>query len=585
MDAKPSSLRPILGYLRRHLALVAGGVVLLTLCNIFELVQPRILQGIVDDLTQGKATSRGILAGAGLLMLAGLGRSIFSFLQRIALVGTSRWIEYDIRNDLFRHLQRLPPSYYVTTKTGDLMSRATSDVNAVRMLLGLGVMLVFDTINLLGVSLFFMFNASPTLTLIAMTPLLVLPFIVRHFTGLIHERYEAVQDQLSRISARVQENFSGVRVVKAFVQEAAEVAAFGRLNDAYVRLALKEARIEIPFNPLLGFSAGLGVVLAVAVGGWMVARGQMTLGEYVAFDWYLTIATGPMAGFGVILTMFQKGKTSMGRLQEILSVTPEIADPADPVRPARIEGRVVLKNLTVRYPGADRAAVDGVSAEIPAGAFVAIVGPVGAGKSTLLHAIARLVRIPDGHILVDGIDVNRMALASLRDAIGMVPQDSFLFSETVRNNIAFGRTDATDAEIEAAAALAGIDEEIRRLPHGYAQLIGERGVTLSGGQRQRMTIARAILKDARILLLDNCLSSVDAETEERILRGLKTVLKGRTAIVVSHRISPIREADLILVMDEGRVVERGTHADLLAQGGDYAWLCRRQELETELEKA
>lgn len=585
MDAKPSSLRPILGYLRRHLALVAGGVVLLTLCNIFELVQPRILQGIVDDLTQGKATSRGILAGAGLLMLAGLGRSIFSFLQRIALVGTSRWIEYDIRNDLFRHLQRLPPSYYVTTKTGDLMSRATSDVNAVRMLLGLGVMLVFDTINLLGVSLFFMFNASPTLTLIAMTPLLVLPFIVRHFTGLIHERYEAVQDQLSRISARVQENFSGVRVVKAFVQEAAEVAAFGRLNDAYVRLALKEARIEIPFNPLLGFSAGLGVVLAVAVGGWMVARGQMTLGEYVAFDWYLTIATGPMAGFGVILTMFQKGKTSMGRLQEILSVTPEIADPADPVRPARIEGRVVLKDLTVRYPGADRAAVDGVSAEIPAGAFVAIVGPVGAGKSTLLHAIARLVRIPDGHILVDGIDVNRMALASLRDAIGMVPQDSFLFSETVRNNIAFGRTDATDAEIVAAAALAGIDEEIRRLPHGYAQLIGERGVTLSGGQRQRMTIARAILKDARILLLDNCLSSVDAETEERILRGLKTVLKGRTAIVVSHRISPIREADLILVMDEGRVVERGIHADLLAQGGDYAWLCRRQELETELEKA
>ena len=586
MTALPSAptLRPILGYLKRHLREIAAGVVLLTLCNLFELVQPRIWKGIVDDLAAGSATRRSLLLAALLLVGAGLGRSVFSFLQRLALIGTSRRIEYDIRNDLFRHLQRLPPSYYVVTKTGDLMSRATSDINAVRMLLGLGVMVVFDTINLLGVSVFFMIHTSPTLTAVAMAPLLLLPFLVRRFTGVIHLRYEAVQEHLSRISARVQENMSGIRVVKAFVQEASEVAAFRRLNGEYIRLALREAKVEVPFNPLLSLCAGLGVVLAVVVGGWRVAQGQMSLGDYVAFDWYLTIAVGPMAGFGVILTMWQKGQTSMGRLQEVLTTVPEIADAEGVARPQTIQGAVVLRALTVRYPGAERPALEGVSAEIPAGAFVAVVGPVGAGKTTLLQAIARLVKVPDGQVLVDGIDVNRLALASLRGAIGMVPQDTFLFSDTIRNNIAFGRMDAPDGAAEEAAALSGVDEEIRRFPEAYAQRIGERGVTLSGGQRQRIAIARALARDPRILLLDNCLSSVDAETEDRILKSLRTFLKGRTSIVVSHRVSAIRDADLILVMDEGRVVERGTHAELLAAGGEYAWLCRRQELELELER-
>ena len=344
------------------------------------------------------------------------------------------------------------------------------------------------------------------------------------------------------------------------------------------------AKIEAPFNPLLGVCAGLGTLAALVTGGWMTATGRIALADYVAFDFYLAIATGPMTGFGIILTMWQKGKTSMGRLQEVLDARPEIADAPQAEAPAEILGAIRLDGLTVTHPGASQPALAGVSAEIPAGAFVAVVGPVGSGKTTLLNAVARLVKIPDGQVFLDGRDVNRIPLASLRNAIGMVPQDTFLFSDTVRNNIAFGCMETSEEAVASAARLAGVEAEIQALPQGYAQLLGERGVTLSGGQRQRMAIARALAKDPRILLLDNCLSSVDAETEERILKGLRDYFRGRTALVVSHRISPIREADLILVMDQGRVRERGTHAELLALGGEYAWLCRRQELEEALER-
>ena len=576
----------LLTYLRRHFRVIVLGVVLLTLCNIFELVQPRIWKSVIDGLqAPGGTTREAILAGALLLVAAGLGRSVFSFLQRWILIGTSRRIEYDIRNDLFRHLQRLPPSYYVTTKTGDLMSRATSDVNAVRMLLGHGVMLLFDTLNLFGVSFFFMIHTSPKLTAVAMSPLLLLPILVTRFSRVIHRRYERLQEQLSRLSGRVQESFSGVRVVKAFVQEAAEVVGFRRMNEEYIRLALRLTRIEAPFGPLLGFCAQLGIVLALVIGGWMTARGELSLGDYVAFDGYLAIATGPMIGFGVIITMWRKGLTSMGRLQEIWRTVPEIADAPGVARPASIRGELALRGLTVWHPGARRPALDGVSVEIPAGSFVAVVGPVGSGKTTLLHALSRLVKVPDGQAFLDGQDLNRIALASLRGAVGMVPQDTFLFSDTVRNNIAFGRMEAPDEAVALAARLADVEKDIQEFREGYGQLVGERGVTLSGGQKQRLAIARALVLDPKILLLDNCLSSVDAETEERILGGLRVFLKGRTSIVVSHRVSAVREADLILVLDGGRIVERGTHAQLSAAGGEYAWLCRRQELEAALERA
>ncbi len=579
-------MRPLLGYLGRHRGPILLGLLCLTACNFCELAQPYILKHFVRMLEDGgPAPAAALLSLVGLLLLAGLGRSAFSFLQRGLLVGTSRRIEYDLRNDLFRHLQKLAPSYYVKTKTGDLMSRATSDINAVRMLLGLGLMLVVDTLNLLGVSLLFMLHTSPLLTLVAMTPLLVLPFAVVSFNRRIHLRYESVQEHLSVLSARVQENLTGVRVVKAFVQEASETLRFGRLNDEFIRRQLVLAKVEAPFNPLLAFCAGLGALAALVTGGWMTATGRIALADFVAFDFYLAIAGGPMAGFGVILTMWQKGRTSLGRLQEILDTPPEIVDDPQAETPAGVLGALSLRGLTLTHPGADRPALDGVSAEIPAGSFVAVVGPVGSGKTTLLNAVARLVKVPDGQVALDGRDVNRITLASLRGAIGMVPQDTFLFSDTVRNNIAFGRMDATDAAVESAARLAGVHEEILALPGGYAQVIGERGVTLSGGQRQRMAIARALAKDPGILLLDNCLSSVDAETEERILGGLRSFFRGRTAIVVSHRISPVRGADLILVMDRGRVRERGTHAELLALGGQYAWLCRRQELEEALERS
>ena len=579
MDKTSVSMRPLLGYLRKHQGTLVLGVVCLTLCNVFELVQPRLWKSIIECMDGGN-----ILLPLGLLLAAGFGRSLFSYIQRILLIGSSRQIEYDLRNDLFRHLQKLAPSYYVRTKTGDLMSRATSDINAVRMLLGLGLMLVVDTINLLGVSLLFMLHTSPQLTAVAMTPLLVLPFLAYYFNREIHQRYEAVQEYLSALSARVQENISGVRVVKAFVQEAAEVLRFGRMNDEYIRRVLHLAGVEAPFNPLLGFCAGLGMVAALSTGAWMVAKGRLTLADYVAFGGYLEMATGPMAGFGVMLTMWQKGKTSLGRLQEILDTRPEIEDAPGVRSLGEVRGEIRLKGLTVRHPGADRDALQDVSAEIPAGAFVAVLGPVGSGKTTLLGAIARIVRVPDGQVFLDGQDVNHIALASLRGALGTVPQDTFLFSDTVRNNIAFGRMEATAEEVASAARLSGVEEEIRALPSGYDQVIGERGVTLSGGQRQRLAIARALAKDPRILLLDNCLSSVDAETEENILKGLRDYFRGRTAVVVSHRASAVRDADLILVMDEGRVVERGTHAQLLAAGGDYAWLCHRQELEEAVER-
>ncbi|MBI4230237.1 MAG: ABC transporter ATP-binding protein [Planctomycetes bacterium] len=565
-----------MSYLRRRQGGILVGIATLTACNLCELAQPRIWKWIIDRIGEGAATRSALAAGVCAMLVAALGRSAFSLLQRWFLLGTARRIEYDLRNDLFRHLQRLPPSYFARVKTGDLMSRSTSDVNAVRLVLGLGVMHLIDTLNLLGVSIFFMVHTSPRLTLVAMTPLAILPFLSARFTREIHRRYEKVQEHLSVISTKVQENIAGVRVVKAFVQEGTEIVRFGRLNEEYIRRVLHEARIEAPFNPLLGFCAALGKVAALSVGGVLVAREELGLGDYISFYGFLEIATWPMNGFGHILTFWQKGRTSMGRLQEVLTVAPEIADAPGAVTLPAVRGVVSLRGLTVRYEGAHHPALDTLTLDIPAGAFVAVVGSVGAGKSTLLSAIARLVKVPDGELLVDGVDVNRLSLACLRGAMGMVPQETFLFSDTVRNNIAFGRMEATDAQVRAAARLAQVDEEIRAFPMGYSQLLGERGVTLSGGQRQRVALARAVLREPSILLLDNSLSSVDAQTEEAILGGLRTFLRGRTAIVVSHRVSAVRDADRILVLDRGRIVEDGTDAQLRARGGEYAWLCERQ---------
>jgi ATP-binding cassette subfamily B protein len=573
-----NTLRPILHYMRRRSGRIVLGIFVLTLCNCCELVQPRIWKGVVDGLTSGGTTQASLLAAAAILLGIALGRSGFSLLQRWLLLGNARMIEYDLRNDFFEHLQRLPPSFFVRWKTGDLMSRATSDVNAVRLLPGMGVLLLVDSINMLGISLFFMLHTSPFLTAVAMAPLLAIPPLVARFSRAIHQRYERVQEHLARMSTRVQENFSGVRVIKAFVQEGSEVLRFGKMNDEYIRLALHEAKVEVPFNPLLGLCAGLGVASAVLVGGWLVAGGKLGWGDFVAFDWYLAIATGPMTGFGMVITLWQKGSASMGRLQEVMSADPEIVDPPDALTLSTMEGRISLRGLTVRHPRAGRPALDGVSAEIPAGAFVGVIGPVGSGKSTLLDAIARLVQVPEGQLCIGGHDVRRLSLSSVRQAIGIAPQEPLLFSDTIGNNIAFGRPDASPERIAEAARAACIDAEVREFPDGYDQRVGERGLTLSGGQRQRLALARALLREPAILLLDNSLSSVDAQTEQGILATLRSFRRGRTTLMVTHRVSAVRDADLILVMKEGRVVERGRHDELCSKAGEYAWLCRQQRV-------
>ena len=536
----------------------------------------------MDDLYRG-VTSEKLGRYALILLGIALAAGIFRFGMRRSVIGISRHIEYDLRNRLFAHLQRLPLPYFQRQRTGEIMSRATNDLAAVRMMVGPGLMQLVNTVVVAAVAIGSMIAISPRLTLYSLLPLPLVSFSVAYFGDRIHRRFERIQAEFAALSARVQENLAGVRVVRAFAIEEAETGEFARLNRGYLEKNLQLIQTSGSFYPALAFLGGLGALLALYLGGREAVAGRITLGQFVAFTVYLAMLNWPMVALGWVINLFQRGTASFARLLEILDREPEIASPRDALRPADARGEIEFRNLTFTYPGADRAALREVSFRVPAGGTVALVGRTGSGKSTVLSLLPRLFDPPPGTVFVDGVDVRRLDLAWLRRRIACAPQDVFLFSATVAENIAYGVDRTGPADVERVVGIAHLDGEARGFPQGFDTLVGERGITLSGGQKQRVTIARALLRDAPVLLLDDCLSSVDTDTEEAILGGLHREMRRRTTLLVSHRVSTVRDADLILVLEDGAIVERGGHEELLALGGRYAALHREQQLEEELE--
>ncbi|MGE3578615.1 MAG: ABC transporter ATP-binding protein [Vicinamibacterales bacterium] len=571
----------LLAYLTRYRRAFVLGLVCVVLTTALQLSSPWVLKFAIDDLTAG-VTMAKLRWYAALLLGLAAASGVFRFLMRRVLIGASRALEYDLRNDFFAHLQRLSLGYYQANRTGDLMSRATSDLSAVRMMIGPAVMYTATTVLTFVVAIVLMLRINVSLTLWSLLPLPLVSVAVRYFGSQIHTRFERIQAQLSDLSAVTQEALAGVRVVRAYRQEPHEVERFRVANEEYVSRNRTLIRLQGVFYPSIELLMGIGVLLVLWLGSRDVMAGRMSVGDLVAFNAYLLMLTWPMMAFGYVTNLIQRGLASWGRMLEIFDQAPAIADAADPVQVGTIRGDVEFRHLTFRY--GDRLVLDDVSAVLPAGSVTAIVGATGSGKSTLLSLLPRLHDAPPGTVFVDGVDVRRIPLSTLRGAIGFVPQEPFLFSDSLAGNIAFGvpEAEATRERVEAAAHVARLDHDVADFPQGYDTSVGERGITLSGGQKQRTAIARALMVDPRILILDDALSAVDTYTEEEILRRLRGAMTGRTAILVSHRVSTVRDADQILVLHQGRIAERGRHDELVALNGLYAELHRRQLLEEEL---
>lgn len=577
------NLRPLFPYFKKYrLALFWGGITVL-FNNGLGVLSPQVVRRAIDDLNQFGVTHRKILIYALVLIGLALSKGVFQFLTRWLVIGVSREIEYDLRNDMFSHLESLSYSYYQKNRTGDIMARATNDLNAVRMLLGPAIMYTANTLVFTAVALVFMWQISPKLTLYAFAPLPLASIIVQYFGRKIHERFEKIQAQFSDISARAQENFSGARVIRAYVQEEAEVALFETSNQEYVARSLPLARLTGMLWPTLELLLGIGVVITLWVGGREVLLHRMSLGDFVAFNIYILLLTWPIIALGWVINIFQRGTASMGRINEILVAKPDITDAAvatDLASSKTFSGEIEFRHLHFAYNGVP--VLKDINLKVPAGSSLAIVGPTGSGKTTLVNLLPRIYDADPGSLLLDGRPIREYPLEVLRRNIGFVPQETFLFSDSVRENVAFGVENASDDEIRNATEAANIAADIEGFPEQYATMVGERGITLSGGQKQRTAIARAIIRDPRILVLDDALSSVDTYTEEKILNHLREVMRDRTTIFISHRVSTVRNADKIAVLHEGRIVEMGTHDELLAKNGYYTDLYNKQLLEEEL---
>ncbi len=625
------NLLGLLPYLRRYRGNIAMGMITLALMGILGNLLPLLTGIIIDSLTgsaqafaHSSSTNVAIAAGGewlsrivpfyaarsrqtlgiyclALVLFVAL-KGLFSYWTRMILIGVSRDIEFDLRNDLLDRLLVLEPEFYVRNRTGELMSRATNDLNAVRMVLGPGIMYSATTIVTMLLAIVIMLKLSPSLTLWVLLPVPVVAVAVQHFGKVIHDLYEMIQASLATLSARVQENLSGVRVIRAYAQEEAEIRAFDEPNREYVSRNIRLIRTWSMFMPSLQALIGTAFMIVLWQGGHQFFNGRISLGALISFNAYLMMLVWPMIALGWVTNIFQRGAASMGRLNFILTAKPQIDDHEASVPAGEtLRGEIEFRHLTFAYPttlsgngvnGAGRGTSNNtggilhdVNLRIPAGSTVAIVGPTGSGKSTLATLISRLWEAPPGTVLLDGRPIREWPLEALRRSIGYVPQDTYLFSETIGENIAFGVESADADRVRWAAQIANLDGDVQGFPEKYETVVGERGITLSGGQKQRTAIARAVIRDPKILILDDALSSVDTHTEERILGELRGIMRGRTTLLISHRCSTVRDADQIVVLREGRIVERGTHDDLLARGGYYADLYQKQLLEEELERA
>jgi ATP-binding cassette, subfamily B, multidrug efflux pump len=633
-ERRPSgwdNLKPLVPYVLRYKRTIVLGTSALLVTGIVGAV-PQLIIGMIVDLLRGSPVPLATLTGfsryllhpliamyapfarhalgvyCALLIGAMLVKGFFSYWTRWILIGGSRDIEYDLRNDLLARLLKLDPEFYVRNRTGDLMSRATNDLNAVRMVLGPGIMYSLQTIATTAFALFFMIKLSPILTLWVLIPVPLVIIAVRYFGQTIHRLSEVIQAALGTLSTRAQENLTGIRVIRAYTQEKPEIGRFDQANREYVNRNIKLIGAWSLFFPALSALVGMTIVILLAVGGGQVVNHQVSLGTLTAFYTFLIQLVFPMIAIGWVTNIFQRGAASMGRLNYILEAEPNIQDAStiaeakfdgngdhsaaaravcDSVAASEIHGEIEFRNLTFRYPtagdgGQGKPVLSDINLTVPAGTTLAIVGPTGSGKSTLAALIARLWDAPENSLLLDGRSIREYPLAELRAAIGYVPQDTFLFSETLRENISFGVNDVLEEQVYEAAEIASISGEIESFPKRFDTMVGERGITLSGGQKQRTAIARAVLRQPKILILDDALASVDTDTEERILERLRQVMQQRTTVLVAHRISTIKMADQIVVLREGKIIERGSHEELLSSNGYYADLYQKQLLEEEL---
>ncbi|MBN1918002.1 MAG: ABC transporter ATP-binding protein [Verrucomicrobia bacterium] len=577
-------LRHLSQLMRGHGREFLIGALVIVAIDALDLTPALAQRSFINGLTEGHLGWDLVLGVVGVIVGATLVMAVLRYTMRRVFSEMALRVSIDLRQDLYLHLQTLEPKFYSEMRVGDLMQRMTNDLQAVRMALARGAMLLVDLVANMVLVTPLMLWLNWKLALCSLVTMVWLPLFVKKVGDRVHNTYERVQEQMGNVGAQAQENITGIRVVKAYAQEQQAIAAFKASAEEYLKRNLWHAKWMALFEPTIGFALGVNLVVVVGVSGWQILVGGMTLGDFVAYQQIMMRLMFPMIGFGWVVSLVQRGSASLKRITELLETVPEVRDGPETVTDmTAIRGDIEFRRLTFSYDG--RPVLKDVSLRVPCGTTLAVVGEVGSGKSTLANMLGRFVEPPDGTVFVDGVDVKRIPLATLRAQVGYVPQETFLFSTSIRNNIAFGQTEVADERVEWAADVSQLNRDVEVFPERYESLLGERGINLSGGQKQRVAIARAVLVDPRILVLDDALSSVDTHTEEEILKRLRAVMRQRTSIIVAHRLSTLREADQIIVLDQGQIVERGTHEELVAKNGLYAGIYRKQLLEEELEEA